>query len=813
MSEIYDVLVKHGFLTFLTLLTFFAFFIPYSIAQAPPQNTCSDIFCLTDAFNTNGNMTIKICAGTEIQIRGFNVWYNGTGPFNLTGEHRITNATYINETIYDDVIGLNNMTGGGCVNLVLNGTEAPFTNETIEINATIYNKIDYASASNECVPQIGCNGTMFTINYVFIGGKDVEGNPLPNALFMTYNNYTKSFISQGPAAAGEDGYYAQHCVGIVSGVYCVNATPIHQANECRVHGIPFPSGMDGPSNNCYINSTTTIFSFDFVSSNTSSPQNVTPGTPLYVTLDHTSAVGFVTPFSYTSSPQPPEFLNLSNVRVMDYATGEVVYTANIPAGGDDQGPKGGPPFFIDANKIYNVTVNISGIGEFSYLFMPPSKGMTGLDIYLPNSSVTAYSTLVGKVVNESGSPIDNAIVYVQLYKQSSAFGISLYTSAITDANGRFAVTVPSTQMINDPYGQGAMPYPIYQFYIVSNKTTNNIPLYFPTLDNNNNRGYFAQGSTVVLSPLIIKAGGQVNINVGLNGSSLVLSELSKIISLGTGIFRSAVTGKFTMISIFPDITPPSSTVIQLLSPVSVGGQVFYNLIGKSQSFEGPESGAITGVCFNSTTILQGAVTSSVCSLQSPGYINLTVFDYDSIFNKSRGGHYERVSDFGFWFDTVFMLRNSTGDIVFYLNPEGMILQDILGFGGTDINLTIPVPPGTYTAELQPDSEFSRFMGARNTTSFTVNPNQTLNLEMTRAQPVDIQERFPNSLVLSSDNPLVISLMGEVNYSLVIFSMYGCPCPEGSKNCLMSPLGVNINTDIPVAFISIPDVLLNTVTFK
>ena len=729
--------------------------------EAPPIVACTQAFCLWDAYNTMGNMTVKICAGTSLPVRGFNIWYNGSGPFNLSSG--ILSAAYSNGTNYDDNLGLSNATGGGCASFVLNGSQAPYTNQTIEINATIFNNPDYASASMQCSnPYPGCNGTMFTINYAMVAARDPSGNLIPNTLVMLYNNYTKTFVSSGPAMTGSDGYYIEHCVGTVQSGACINASPAYGPNTCIVHGVPFPSeGMGGPSMQCVVNATYTLFGFEFLSSNiTSSPVNATPGSPADITLDRPSAVGFVNPMSYSPVPgTPPDFLNVTLITVRDMNSGELVYNYQA-APGESASMEKVVPFFIEENKVYNLSINVSGIGFFSYALMVPSVGMTGADIQVPNSSVSQYTTFVGQVVNESDDPVANATVYVQFFKGGgAAFGISFFNSSVTDSNGKFSVRVPSTQFVSDPFGQGTFPFPVYQFYIVSGENNAGVPIYYPTVDNNNNRGYFAQGSVSVLSPLVLRAGGRVDINVTLNGASLVMSELNKIAQLGTGLVKTAVTGKMTMLSIFPNVNLPASIAVSLLSPVS-DSPVFYNLFGKSQTFGDPMSGTILNTCFRGITVSQGVATQSSCTLQNPGYINLTATRYTDLFDPSLGSDTFMLSRYDFWFDNNLVLRNESGDVVLYLTPDGTFLQQILGFGGNEPNITIPVPPGNYSIEIVPAFEFSRYLGLRDANMIQINANQTANVAVNISESWNIQPMFPNSLTLSGNNDLFVSVMGK-----------------------------------------------------
>jgi len=752
----------------LSVLAFSIFYSVSVFAAGPGSNPCSgSLFCLADAFNTSGSESVVVCAGTSTPMNWFNFWYNGTGPLNSSlvsngtasaqfyflGNSTTSGTSYNNNP-------LTNATNPPCVKFDLNATVAPFTNKTIQINVTAENNTDYLVASTPPNCGIsGCNGTMFTINYVSIESQNIGGIAVPNAVFMTYNNATKTFLNQGPALTDSSGYWAEHCSGIVVSGNCLNSTPPNLPNICFVHGIPFPE----QTNQCAINTTASLRAFDFISSNASAVTNVTvPSTAgaTVLSLNSITAMGFVMPNGFSPSPGMSGFLNVTNLNVTD-SSGQLVYQSQPQGGG--QGPEGGPPFFLTPNSKYTITVSIQGSGTYSYPFMAPSKGMTGAQITIPNASTTDYTTFIGKIVNSSNSPIPGAIVYAQFYKGGGgSFGISFFNSSVTDNNGLFSIKVPTTQWISmgGGGGGGLSPYPVYQFYIISNQTnsSNSVPIYFPTIDNNNNRGYFAQpaGGTSVLPALNLKAGGQVNVNVTLNGASLVLGELSKFLSLGTGLTRSDVTGKFTMISIFSGVTLPSSIVIPFLAPInSVAG----NLYGKNQSFGGPgsDTGIISG-CFNSTIVNQGLISQINCNLTQPGYLNLTVTTCSNIFDQSTCTQQEQAGNFGFWFDTNGILRDVSGNAVSYISPDGTVLQDLLGFGSNPTqNITMPLPNGTYTLELVPGFEFSSFTGVYNGTTFDITPGATTNLKMVRGNSWIINPMFNPSLTLTGNNPLNISV--------------------------------------------------------
>ena len=720
---------------------------------------CNGLLCLADAFNTTGNETVAVCAGTSIPIKGFNFWYNGTGPLNISNGGIVSSSYYFtfnrttNETSYAET-NLTNVTAPNCVAAVLNSS---FTNTTIQVNVSLYNISTYSVASNQCSQGSGCNGTMFTINYVSIETQDASKNPLGNVMFMAFNNGTKSYISSGPALTDSSGYWAEHCNGYVQGGNCLNATANTGdiPNSCTVRGIGFPNVYD----ECGINSTSTINAFDFIYSN-STQGNVTPGTPLVLSMSTRAVAAMVMPFVWSPDVQNNNMqpLTAAQINISNYTTNEL-YTATS-SGGENQGTL---PAFIEPFKLYKISF-VYGGSIFSYPFMTSSAGMTSAQIMIGNTSnfplSTGYKTVVGKVVNENGTAVSNAVVYGQMFKGPSNFGISFFNSSVTDSNGIFSMRLPRSRPPSEN-GQGGNNYfPLYQFYIISNarNASNGVPIYFTTTDTNNNKGYFALSDVVTVPPLLLKSGGQININVTLNTSRMIISELSKFLSLGTGVVRDAVSGQFTMTSMFDNVAPPTSMLMSLLSPVGFSA---INLFGKNMSMGDPMSGIITKTCTNASVAVRPGLTTDVnCILNQPGYLNLIVLTCNDVFTHSYcSANNPRAGTFDFWYQANGVLRNSTsGQVVAYLEPDGTLINSILS-GTEATNITIPLPAGNYTLELTSPFEHSQQLNVYNGTSIMIIPGLTNNTQLVRGNSWDIEPMFNPSLVLSGNNAINVSVIG------------------------------------------------------
>jgi hypothetical protein len=614
---------------------------------------------------------------------------------------------------------------------------------------------------------------MFTINHVAIEIKNSVGAALPNAIFMAFDNTTKTFIADGPAMTDETGYWAQHCVGIVNAsgdcLPAISGAPAW----CLFHGIGFPPGQDI---SCQINSTITVIAADLVSMNTSTA-NAVRGVPLVMMLGTLTTMSMIMTFNWNPEGGMDN-MPVSQYDVRNYNTGELAFRLL------SAGEGGSPPAFMQPYRFYTISFNSSGI-NYSYPFMTPTSGMTGAQIMIANSTYfppgSGYVTVYGKVVNETNNAVPNAIVYAQFYKgPGGAFGIMFFNSSVTDSNGMFSMKVPKTKAPGEPGNTGNSGfYPMFQFYIVSNQTnpSTGAPLYFPTTDNNNNRGFFALGNTV-LPPLVLKAGGEVRANVTLNNAGMVMSELSKFSTLGSGVKRDDVTGKFTMLKFFETVTLPSSIVIPIISPV---GNAIVNLLGKNVSFGDPMSGNIVSACINtSASVTQGAVANIACNLTNPGYLNLTVFGCNNVLDINTSDYSKcpsvfsdqnrdkRVGGFNFWFETAGILRNDTGGVVSYINPEGILLENILGgFGSQEQpNLSIPLPPGNYSLELVPSFDYSWYAGTYNTTLFEIFAGQTTNQQLVRGKSFRVEPMFNPSFTLSGNNEINVSVSVEGQSTLL-----------------------------------------------
>lgn len=722
----------------------FCIVLSFSVGHAnSDKNPCNKLFCIADAFGVEGNQSVVICAGTDKSVNSFNIWYNNTGPFNLS--NGITTARYFNpETMemlsdpYSDEPLNSSTSPSPCVIFVLNGTKAPFTTEMIQINVTAYGLQDYNTARTQCNAS-GCNATMITANYISLEVRHAHGAPAGFGLIAVTDSEKRVI---GEWIPDYSGYWAQHCLGIVSNGECLNETEHDKENMCVYHG-KFPFREE-----CKVRPGNAVYSVDFVTYNISSSTLQQGNNSLK--LDRRGSPTFFT--SMVPSPSgPPGMLNITRISVYD-ESGKLLFSKS--------GENVSPVFILETRRFYRISAELSSIGERNYTYMVPYQGMVVSDFLIPNETILSkYTTVKGRVVDEDFQPVKNAVVYAYLFG-FPAFGISVMNSSVTDENGKFSMRLPSTIWIKDPdMPEKKMPYPLYQFYVVHNSTSSEGALkYFPTTDNNDNRGYMISGEKTILKPFVLKKGGEVRANITLNGANFFVSELSILRERGDRISRKHVSSRFG--AIISRMLPPYS-LLSIPSPVTSGqGAAILNIIGRNISFSGdngPPSGDVIGVCTNtSVTVEEGKYSDVTCNLTAPGFLNLTVVTCEDIFSQAKCW-YENTGDYGFWFDTVGIIRdNKTGKTVLYLDLDGMLLEEMIG-NEMKPYLLIPLEPGNYTAELISRFDYSQFLNVYNGTPFEIKPGEIINLTLVRAYSWKIHPMLDPSFSLKENNFVNVSV--------------------------------------------------------
>ena len=674
----------------------------------------------------SGNFLVEVCGDTvgptaPNESSNFSFWINNA-PANILAANRSqcgagpffnNMSDFLQRVNSSGACGPNPPMGGAydqCAKFALNAT---WSNSQTPVNVTTHMNL---SAMD-----------LWTLNYLNIKSS------IGNAIIMTQNITTMLYDAQGPALTDAYGYYIEHCLGPLTGGLCL---PVDiYPGACQAHGIPFPDAGMACSNG-----TKKLILFDFISSNSTN-----------ITADLGSA-GFIsasltTPIAIAMIQSQPFFGNPGEMPAQPEVSRSMIFDADgnllfdMPAvGGGMGGPGGSPPGFVLPLQKYSVRLNGSINGTLfdnNYSFMPIGKGMSGAIVTIKNAA--EFTTFIGKVVNESGSAITNGIVYAQpLWGFTPPLGTGLVNSSFTDGTtGVFRLRVPK----NIPY----------KFYIVANDTNPSTGslIYNPTVDTNNGRGYMAVQDTVILSPLVIKNGGTINLNVVLNSASGVQSELSKITNIPEGIRRTAFSTRMSPVSIFETVSPPTSMLMSLVAPVN---NVLLNIYGVniSGSQNGPPP--VTHVCFNSTNVVQGQNSEVTCTLNNtPGTLNLIVNDCrDSVFVCSQS---QQAMDI--WFNSRIVIYNAADNSVAADIEEGSMAHE--GSFNNPGQVQIKLPVGEYNLAVFSKWDWNAPQGVYYNGSFVIAPNEMTNVTIRRQTPGwQIQPMMPFQMRSTASNPLGVA---------------------------------------------------------
>jgi len=752
---------------------------PVVLAQQPT-------FLIDDVFPYNNNATVRICSNSNTTV-------TNSFSFNSTFRNSLTNVTIINATItqcggslHGAQYNSSNVTGNlSLVSRNVSGEcpsaqqirpifQAPFpqcADFVLDISWSDTNQTMNVTALNDTLSgglfnPVSMNTSVVTLNQFILKTQDIGGSTVGNVILMGWNDTRQSYAdySRGPALSASDGYFLQHCRGTVlaNNGTCIGQSSFHPRNQCMWHGINFFSfeSGGGAGIDCLSLNNTRFIGFDFISSNTTNNTLFVNKLSTF-TLNKSSSVSFANVFGVNMNNPfggGPVFVNLSAVRVFD-TTGSLTYSQTLSA--NEAGFV--PPFFIDVNRPYTIELTI-GNDKFNYSFVSPSTGMFGAVIMIPNGT-TSYTIVKGQVVNESNvaQGVAGAVVYAKFHEFfSPPMGISFVNSTTTDSKGLFTLRLPTTSFQADPFSGFVRPFPEYDLYVVATNTSGaGVPLFFPTVEANDDRGSIVQGIITALRPIKMKAGGQVSVNVSVGNSSGLLSELNKFdANKATGEVISDSTSKMSMIDIFEGSNPPSTVNVPLLSPT---GNVVFTILGQRQVF-GFGDAPINGICINYTNVNQGASSPMTCNLTNPGYLNLSVINCNSIFNPSTCTQQEQLGSFHPWFENKLVVTNTTNTLM-HIRGGSFLLENLLRSGTSWSNISLPLPAGTYTISFVPSFEFSRFTSVENSTSFTITAGQITTLNLRRGQGFQIEPRFP-APALSANNSINITVRDPSTFSVL-----------------------------------------------
>ncbi len=699
--------------------------------------------------NPTNNFTFRICSNLEntsatyFNNSLFNFTVNGAYPGSIISSNysQCNNTAYNNsnvslfiQTIPQASCTVNPPAQSSayeeqCVDFVLNSS---YTNTTL--NATVY--------SNGTL-----NFTNVTLNYIFVNGTRA------NALLMLFNESTKSFVNGAPIFTNTNGIYAEHCLGLLN-----TTTKVCLPNKCAFTGnsASFGGGQQGgqstPTTACTVNGSSLYF-FDFA--NYASGIVTTPNLlsnavagPTFndITVAMINLDSFFFETRSASNQQPPTMYssNLSGYQILNYSNqSQILFNSSGTFG---------PPAFLTPDTLYVINLtytNSSTTYNYQYPFLPLGKGMGGAVIQA--TSLTPDSTFFSRLVNETGSPVVNAVVYAQTFQGfARPDGVTFVNSSVTDSNGLFTLKVPGGTY--------------YKFLIVSgNKdSTNGGYLYFPTLNDNGNRGFQAtSGKTVVLPNFILKKGATLNTNITLNGAGGIAIELFQYLDLPYAPTKVSYTSKMLPVNMFQDTTTvPSYVNVPYISPVGSVSESVYGFASLFDTSGRPPT--VNSVCFNTTSITtQGSVYNISCTINaSVGTLNLSVNNCNSgsVFNCTTS-----IGDPSFLFDSKLVIKNqSSGNIVGVID-DGTFLTSQVSFrtqSSVNGNLKLILPLGNYTIAAYPKfTDTKNPVGFIYSSNITINNASVTNLTISRQNPSwGLFSQFPLSSTTTQTQTYRVSVI-------------------------------------------------------
>ena len=326
-------------------------------------------------------------------------------------------------------------------------------------------------------------------------------------------------------------------------------------------------------------------------------------------------------FGDVSNVSGKSALNLDEVTVTNASSGTTIYR-ETNFGGDNRFP----PLFLDRSTQYRISfTDTSGFGTNNRSLVAPTAGLSSLDFRLvdsSDSSAAQTSVLSGQVVNESGTPLED-ITVIATPQGSTGATTEIYNSTTTDANGLYSIRVPVTTVSKRPN---------HALRLVSNRTTGNVPVHYPTIhDNpaNDNNGYTVDSSGSILPPVSIRNGGRIDIAVtnssGGKLPSLAFASLSQVSSAYPTLERTGISNSITQFALGKARIQSGKT--SLVSPTtSADKQIGYTVK--------PLSGQ-SRICIETPSVSTGSATSSLCVVEPTGTLNLTVEQCSDILAQSR----------------------------------------------------------------------------------------------------------------------------------------------------------------------------------
>lgn len=672
---------------------------------ADHANTTNDRIQIVDAYDSYGNTTVAVRATTTESVSDLQFIYdNGTevGPLSIT--NGVENATYNNQTEF---------TSGDSFSAGENDTVAFELNQSWESGQAVINA-SAGGTSYDTADQ--ANRSVLTTNVHNVTVENASNSQLTSPAVLFVSN-TSSVLHEYVFTQG--GTDVLHCGGVIDGSSCTDPDTNGSAHTYAIQRFGKPGAKALPAD-------PRLRAFVPSTANGSAATDLAAGDDPTLTANESAAPISTSVTNYTGG----EFSDIEEIQIENRSSGATVqrWVAGVSPGG---------PLFASPKTGYDLVIERS-TETYRRPMTLPTKGFVSREFRVAGGSPPATSEVVGQVRNESGSPVENVTVTAE----PSGWGGDppAFNSTTTDQYGVFTMELPETGAIDNISGR-------YQFKLSSTELSDGTLNFFPTRDDRRGDGYEVRQSRTILPPLEIQRGSEVDINVtngsgGAIASTESLTSLSRTTTATGDRSRNALLESVGLFS-FPG-TEISESVIRVPAPTtSAQDDVSYNVWGfAAQPVEGqdePET-VLPELCAQQIDVSQGVRSSSDCELESGGTLNITLSQYDSVIQRSSTPDTVRVGEQ--LYDNAVIIRNaSTGNVTTYLGPRSIQQFFVDSEGET---LSVPVPAGNYTVEVRPTDQFIDRTSVRNTTSFSVSENETVNADLVAGTDFVIEPDFDRS---------------------------------------------------------------------
>ncbi|MGB9931371.1 hypothetical protein [Haloarcula amylolytica] len=709
-----------------------------AIGTAQAGSNTSPNFEVIDvqAAGNTGGVKVVVEAQTSSKLDNFGFYYNASGD----GTDRTNKLTNSNGGVTARSYPLSEQSTWDGIStsdsqptratFTLDSAEAPKTDDPIEINVTA-GGTSYSNAAP-------ANRDVVTANYRHITPQDSAGNAISGVMpFVVLDAQTNQSVGSVFFDGQSQSKLVYACRGAMSNGTC---TEPKDGASVTVAKQDWSAGgtISNPSSPSF-SSSIALRGYNLPESNATTRLDSTGATTAKSTEPYAPAF-----FEISNASQGTHTVSVDSVTVTNTNTGNVVFKKN----GKPQAP-----VFLKPATPYKIEITNSGsYGTETRYLTVPTAGMTQTGLKV--GATASKSTVTGQIVNASGEPVEDVVVVAE-DRYSGGNGFRMINSTSTDSNGLFSMRLPQTEATAPEPGQGTR----YKLTLVSDKTDGSTLQYYPTVHDNNGEGYKIRSTKTVIPKMQIKDGGELSIDVTQGGgystlqTGVMQTTLGKYTSRTGARTRSAASESFNQVTFGK--SKPSSAKVSLVSPTTdASTRVNYNVWGVGTPTK--------WLCTNDVSVSQGSTTSSSCSLEEAGYIEVSVDEYKSIVDQANSPRSADTGSFGFFFENEVVIRDSsTGNVVTYLGPGS---SQAFNLDGTD-TAKIPVPAGSYELEVRPATEWTRQTTVKDSTSVSVSSGSTATVTLDRGKEFDIapiRSRAPASLTRSANNEYAVNITDPVD---------------------------------------------------